>query len=173
MLSFGWSTLVLCKQVLQSLFQSFGDRVKCANYNWYHRHFHVPQFLQFSSKVKVTLSFFTFLSVLLCGQPERQSPLFGRFSFFFCFFLGGGCSFFFFFFFYLLLLSLGLVVWLRLGDPFESQNPREFCASHFPGRILFVSPNLNFFITQSYLVLYSLLLRSIILILILIFYEIF
>ena len=32
--------------------------------------------------------------------------------------------------------SLGLVVWLILGDPFASQHPREFCVSYFPGRIL-------------------------------------
>ena len=31
---------------------------------------------------------------------------------------------------------LGLVVWMRLGDPFLSQNSRAVCASHFPGRIL-------------------------------------
>ena len=30
---------------------------------------------------------FRFLSILPCGQPERLSPLFGRFSFFFCFFV--------------------------------------------------------------------------------------
>ena len=33
------------------------------------------------------------------------------------------------------LLSLGLVVWLRLSDPFTPQNPREFYASHYLGRI--------------------------------------
>ena len=33
-------------------------------------------------------------------------------------------------------LSQGLVVWPRLGDSFMSQNPREFWASQFPGRIL-------------------------------------
>ena len=33
-------------------------------------------------------------------------------------------------------LSLGLVVWPRLGDPYTSQNPREVCVSHSPGRIL-------------------------------------
>ena len=32
-------------------------------------------------------------------------------------------------------LSLGQVVWPRSGDPFAFQNPREFCASHYPGRI--------------------------------------
>ena len=34
-------------------------------------------------------------------------------------------------------LTLGLVVWPRLGDPLVSQNPREFYASHFLLRILF------------------------------------
>ena len=64
------------------------------------------------------LSLFSlFLKFSLCGQPEQQSPLFGGFSLF-CW------------------LSLGLVVWLRLGDLFVSQNPRGVCASHFPGRIL-------------------------------------
>ena len=29
-----------------------------------------------------------------------------------------------------------LFVWSRLGDPFVSQNPREYCASHSPGRVL-------------------------------------
>ena len=35
--------------------------------------------------------------------------------------------------FFLFLLSLGLVVWPRLDDPFASQNLREVCASHFLG----------------------------------------
>ena len=33
-------------------------------------------------------------------------------------------------------LSLGLLVWLRLGDLFLFKNPRKFCASHSPRRIL-------------------------------------
>ena len=49
---------------------------------------------------------FRFLSVLPSGQPERQHPPFCTFSF---------LSFFF-------RLSLGLVVWPRLNDPFVSQN---------------------------------------------------
>ena len=32
-------------------------------------------------------------------------------------------------------LSLGLVVWPTLDDPFVSQNPKEFCTSHFLRRI--------------------------------------
>ena len=47
-------------QVLQSLYQSFDDCTKCTNYNWYKRHFHVPQFLQFPSKVEVLIFLFTF-----------------------------------------------------------------------------------------------------------------
>ena len=31
-------------QVLQSLYQSFGDYTKSTSYNWHHRHFHVPVF---------------------------------------------------------------------------------------------------------------------------------
>ena len=45
-------------------------------------------------------------------------------------------SLFFLFFFFFFWLSLNLVVWLRLDDPFLCQNPREFWSSHFPGRIL-------------------------------------
>ena len=32
-------------------------------------------------------------------------------------------------------LSQGLVVWPKLGDLYICQNPREICASHFPGQI--------------------------------------
>ena len=39
-------------------------------------------------------------------------------------------------FFFCCLLSLGLAVWPRLDDPFVSQNPKEYCASHFLGWIL-------------------------------------
>ena len=38
-------------QLLQSLQQSFGDCTERTNYNWYHRHFHIPQFFQFSIKI--------------------------------------------------------------------------------------------------------------------------
>ena len=61
--------------------------------------------------------FFCFLSIFLCGQAEWQNPQFGWFLF--C------CS-----------LSQGLVIWPRLSNPFVSQNPNDFCAFHFLGRIL-------------------------------------
>ena len=62
------------------------------------------------------LSFF-FLSILVCSQPEQQSPQFGKFSF--------SCY-----------LLLGLVVWPRLGHPFVSQSPRVVCASRSAGLTL-------------------------------------
>ena len=94
---------------------------------------------------------FHFLSVLTCCQPERQSPLLDRFSFF-CW------------------LSQDLVVLLRLSDSYVSQQPREFCASLFFGTDsglciyhLFVWSNLTFlhnpqwitFSAKSCLVLFS------------------
>ena len=65
--------------------------------------------------ITVTFMFYSlrFLSVLPCIQSERQSSL-----------LAG----------YLFLLYF--LLFTRLGDPFESQNPREFCSSHFLGKIL-------------------------------------
>ena len=67
LLLFEWSSLVFFYQVLQVLYQSFGDCTKSTNYNWYHRHFQVPQFFQFSSKVEVLISLFVYfeLSLLL------------------------------------------------------------------------------------------------------------
>ena len=60
---------------------------------------------------------FGFLSILLSGQPEQQSPQFGKFTFSFW-------------------LLFGSVVWNRYGDPFVSENPRGVCASHSPGQVL-------------------------------------
>ena len=74
-----------------------------------------------SLAVQVFIALFAFL------QFYPIVSRFGRFSFF-------SFSFFFSFFFFCPLL-LGLVVGLRLDDPFVSQNPREFCASDFPGQV--------------------------------------
>ena len=84
------------------------------------------QVLQSLQGLRTYLSFHL-LSVLPYNQPYNQSPLFGRFSFFFLFF---------FFFSLFCWLSLGVVVCPRLGDPFVSQNPKDFYASHFLERIL-------------------------------------
>ena len=70
-------------QPFQPPYQAFGDRSKCTNYNWYHRHFHVPQYFQFSGKVQIFWLSFRFLLILHYGLPERLSTLFGSFSFFF------------------------------------------------------------------------------------------
>ena len=48
--------------------QSFVDITKNNNYRWYNRHFHVPQFFQFPSKVQVLIllfAIFHFYSVVL------------------------------------------------------------------------------------------------------------
>ena len=41
-----------------------------------------------------------------------------------------------------------MVIWQRIDDPFVTQNPKGFCASHFLGRILgcayTIRSNLNF-----------------------------
>ena len=47
-------------QILQSLYQSFGDCIESTNYYWHNRHFHVPQFFQFPSKVEVLILLFAF-----------------------------------------------------------------------------------------------------------------
>ena len=78
---------------------------------WYHYHFHVPRFLQFSSKVDLLMSFFRFLSVFLFGQPRKQSPQYSMFSF-------------------SIWLLQGLIARLRLGDLFQSQSPGGICGSH-------------------------------------------
>ena len=72
-------------QVLQSLFQSFGDCTKSSNYNWYHCHFHVLHFFSSICKVQVFIFLFTFFQ-FYCGLLGQQSPRFGNFSFFFFFF---------------------------------------------------------------------------------------
>ena len=89
-------------------------------------------FFQLPSKVQVLISLFPhfkFYSVISWnGKVHNSAGSLLLFFLFFFFFL----VFFFFFFFW---LSLCLVVWPRLGDPFVSQNPWKLCASHSPGRI--------------------------------------
>ena len=50
-------------QILQSLYQSFGDCTKSLNYNRSNRHFHVLQFFQFPSKVQVLVLLFVFFTL--------------------------------------------------------------------------------------------------------------
>ena len=77
-------------QVLQSVYQSFGDCTQGTNYNWYNRHFHILQFLARSSHIFFfSLSFnftlwsagtakftivqvLSFLSIIIrCGRPDE------------------------------------------------------------------------------------------------------
>ena len=73
-------------QVLQSLYQSFGDCTKSTNHNWYNRYFHVPQFFQFPSKVQLLILFifFQFYSVLV-GTAILQVLFFVDYYFIFIF----------------------------------------------------------------------------------------
>ena len=73
--------------------------------------FMFTSFIQFSNKVLALIALF-----------NRKGKVHYSAGFLFCLFL--------------LTLSLGLVVWPRLGDPFESQNPKEFCPSHFLRQVL-------------------------------------
>ena len=56
-------------QVLQSLYQAFGDCTQSTNYNRWKRHFHVPQFFQFSGKIEVLMLCFDL-------RPGPQKMLF-------------------------------------------------------------------------------------------------
>ena len=71
-------------------------------------------FFQYSCKVWVFISLFAFFQFYLV--VSRNGKVHNWQILYFC------------------QLSIGLVIWLRLGDPFVSQNPREVCASHFLGR---------------------------------------
>ena len=59
-------------QVLHSLFQSFCDGTKTTSYNWYNRHFYVPQFLQFPSKVQVLILLFAFFHFYSLVSGDRK-----------------------------------------------------------------------------------------------------
>ena len=60
MLYVGWFPLVLLFQLFLSLYQSFNDCSERTPYTWCHRHFHVPSFFQFSSKVLLLFAFLQF-----------------------------------------------------------------------------------------------------------------
>ena len=68
----------------------------------------------------VTYLYFRFLLISLYDLPERRNPLFCRLSHTLFF----------------RRLSLGLVVFLRFGNLFVFQNPKEFWESHSPGHIM-------------------------------------
>ena len=160
-------------QVHQSMYQSFIHCTRGTNYNWYHRHFYVPQFFRFSWKVSELISlfaFFQFYSVVsqdiiiiiiimssrqegytwpsLATSPYRSSPQAGLQCYIPYPHIAAVCMFeqdnkfhnsaspLFLFLFFFFWLSLDVVVWARLGDPFVSQNPREVRTSQYPENIL-------------------------------------
>ena len=53
----------------QSLYQSFGDCTKSNNYNWYHYHFHVPQFFS----IPFLFTFFQFYTVVSRDSKVHNS----------------------------------------------------------------------------------------------------
>ena len=55
--------MVSTRPLISKSSSPFGDCTKSTNYNWYNCHFHVPQFLQFLSKVKVFILQFTFFQI--------------------------------------------------------------------------------------------------------------
>ena len=103
-------------QVLLSLYQSFGDCTLSTTYIWYHHHFLVPQFFQFPREVDVFIFLFTFFQFISVVSRDSKSTI--QQILFFC------CCW----------LLLSLVVWLRLGDPFVSQNPGGVYTSHSSGQ---------------------------------------
>ena len=70
---------------------------KSTEYNWYHCHFHIPQFFSVPERGPGTYLSFRFLSILLCGQPRQARSTICKFS------LSLSLFFFFFFFFFLLI----------------------------------------------------------------------
>ena len=94
------------------LFEALGERSKCANYNWYHRHPHGLQLFSPLARLKYLVNcllsfFFTLRSIRTTKSLEYWA-------------------------------SFGGVFFGGLDDPFVSQNYRKFYESHFRGQIRFV-----------------------------------
>ena len=68
-----------------SIFSSLWGHSKCTNYNWYHRHSHLPYLFFVLRQGPNICLFFGFLLSSLCGLPERQNQLGGKFFFFLLF----------------------------------------------------------------------------------------
>ena len=109
-----FSILPLISSFLQSLFQTSKDRSECTNDDWYHRHFHVPQFFQLSSKIQVIVYFSSFLFLLLLSVVHRNGNIYKMTSSLF-----------------LLLNNIRSGFLVRIWQSFVFQNPREFNESHF------------------------------------------
>ena len=55
------------RSLISNTTSPYTNTTKSTNYNWYHRHFHVPQFFQFLDKIQVLI--FLFGSIFLCSLP--------------------------------------------------------------------------------------------------------
>ena len=78
-----------------------------------HRHPHVPQLSQLSSKIQIFVYLFVFFYFHFIFHRNSKIHLM-KSSFFSC------------------QLTLGQFFWMILADPWVSQSPREFYPSHFP-----------------------------------------
>ena len=83
-------------QLFQSAFQTIGDRSEGTNYNWHHRHLHVPHFSLFSGKV-TPFAFLDFHSVV-----RWDGDVLKTLSFFF--FVGG-----------IIIIVVGIFTQLKFG----------------------------------------------------------
>ena len=96
--------MVSNRPYISNFSSTFGNRSKCTNYNWYYRQPHVPQFFLFFGKDKLLVSLL-FLCFLLYSLQNSQ---YGMFFFFFCY------------------LSVDVVFYLGLDDPFYLKIPKKF-----------------------------------------------
>ena len=71
-------------QVHQSVYQFFSDCTRSTNYNWYNRHFLVPKFFQFPSKVQVFIILFAFFQICPVVSQDKEVYIL-QVIFFYCF----------------------------------------------------------------------------------------
>ena len=89
-------------QVLQSLYKSFSNCTKSNNHDWYNRHFQVPQFFLFPSKVQVLILLFVFFQFY--SVVSLDSKIYN---------LASSLLSFFFFFFFFIIIESGRLVEIR------------------------------------------------------------
>ena len=117
MLNFQWSRFVLEFPTLRLSWQAVRNYFKHTNYKGNHRYSHVPGINWFSTMVQRLVSLFSFNSISTMWSFGTEK-------------------------FTTRLISCFLFINIRSGFCLESsefsvsQNPREFLASHSPGRIL-------------------------------------
>ena len=136
---------------LQSLFQSFGDHAVCANYNWYHFHFHVPVFFSSLARSRYLSLFSLSFSFTLWSTRTTKSTTWQVFFFLSTITWSGHLAAF--------SWSVCISKFQRTWCDSFSRTDSRLCIYH-----LFMGSNFNFlhnaqWITlfiQSYLVLYSL-----------------